>query len=228
MGLMAHTIDLEVQPRTITGKKVKKLRREGIIPGNVYGHGMESTAVQVEVKTLENVLKHATGTTLVNLKVGSAARRRPVFVRDVRYTMLRRVPEHVDFFAVRMDEAMRAAVPVVFRGEAPAAKNADYMLFHPVSEVTVSGLPGDLPEAIAVDVTGLTALDQTIYAKDLHLPENVTLLDDPEEIIIKVQLVRAAVEEEAPAEAEAPEGEAPAEGEQAAEGEGEGEAKPES
>jgi large subunit ribosomal protein L25 len=185
---MAHTIDLDVQPRTVLGKKVKQLRREGIVPGNVYGHGVESAAVQVEVKSLENVLKHATGTTLVNLRVGGG-RRRPVFVRDVRYSMLKRVPEHVDFFAVRMDEAMRAAVPVVFRGEAPAARNADYMLFHPVAQVNVSGLPTDLPEAIAVDVSGLEEVDQTIHARDLHLPENVTLLDDPDEIIVKVQLV---------------------------------------
>src|SRR5688572_5975674 len=166
MGSMAHTIDLEVQPRTVIGKKVKQLRRAGIVPGNIYGHGMESTSVQVDAKALESVLKHATGTTLVNLKLGGD-RRKPVFVRDVRYSMFRREAEHVDFFAVRMDEAMRAAVPVVFRGEAPASKNADYMLFHPVSQVNISGLPGDLPEAIAVDITGLIEVDDTIYAKDL-------------------------------------------------------------
>jgi large subunit ribosomal protein L25 len=217
MGPMAHTIDLDVQPRTVIGKKVKQLRREGIVPGNVYGHGVESAPVQVAVKTLENVLKHATGTTLVNLKVGGG-RGRPVFVRDVRYSMLKRVPEHVDFFAVRMDELMRAAVPVIFRGEAPASKNDDFMLFHPVAQVNVSGLPSDLPEAIAVDISGLEEVDQTIYARDLHLPENVTLLDDPDEIIVRVQMVRAAVEPETSAEAQAAADEASAEGEPAAEG----------
>jgi large subunit ribosomal protein L25 len=135
-------------------------------------------------------------------------------VRDVRYSILRHEPEHVDFFAVRMDEALRAAVAIVFRGEAPAARNADHMITHPVTSVTVSGLPADLPEAIAVDISGLVEADDTIYARDLRLPENVQLIDDPDEIIARVQLVRAAVEE--PAEAAAPEGEAPAEGEEAA------------
>jgi large subunit ribosomal protein L25 len=104
----------------------------------------------------------------------------------------------------------------VFRGEAPAARDADVMLFHPVSTVNVMGLPSDLPEAISVDVSGLAEVDDTIYARDLHLPENVQLLDDPDEIVIRVQLVKAAPVPE-PVEPEAPEGEAPAEGEQAAE-----------
>lgn len=198
------------------------LRRAGIVPANVYGHGMKSEPVQVDVKRLEGVLRHATGTTLVNLKVGDG-RSRAVFVRDVRYSLLRHVPEHVDFFAVRMDEAMRAAVPIVFRGEAPAARNADYMLFHPLSQLHVSGLPADLPEAIAVDISVLASVDQAIHAREVHLPANVTLLDDPDEIVVRVQMVRAALEPGAPAEAAASEGEAPAEGEQSAESTDKGE-----
>jgi large subunit ribosomal protein L25 len=213
---MAHTIDLDAEPRTVLGKQVKQLRRAGYVPANMYGHGLASTPLQVEAKALEQLLKHATPTTLVNLKVGRAARRRSVFVRDVRYSILRHEPEHVDFFAVRMDEPIRAAVPVAFRGEAPAARNADHMIAHPVTAVTVAGLPSDLPEAIAVDVSGLENADDTIYARDLPLPENVQLVDDPELIVARVQVVRAAVVE-APAEPVAPEGEAPAEGEQAAE-----------
>src|SRR6266545_3957474 len=133
---MAHTIDLSVEPRSILGKKVKRLRRAGYVPANMYGHGVESTPLQIEAKALENVLKHGTATTLINLKIGDA-RRRSVLVRDVRYSILRHEPEHVDFFAVRMDEALRAAVAIVFRGEAPAARDADHMITHPVTSVTV-------------------------------------------------------------------------------------------
>ncbi|HEV8634967.1 MAG TPA: 50S ribosomal protein L25 [Chloroflexota bacterium] len=212
---MAHTIDLDVEPRSILGKKVKRLRRVGYVPANLYGHGVRSTALQVEAKRLEGILKHATATTLINLRIGDARQRRSVLVRDVRYSVLRHEPEHVDFFAIRMDEPIRAAVPIVFRGEAPAARNADHMILHPVTTVNVSGLPTDLPEAIAVDVSGLAEVDDTIHARDLHLPENVQLLDDPDEIIAKVQLVRAALVEE-PVAPEAPAGEAPAEGERAA------------
>src|SRR5262245_5810904 len=211
---MPHTIDLDVEPRNVVGNKVKQLRRAGYVPANLYGHGVDSTPLQVEAKALEQLLKHATATTLVNLKVGTG-RRRSVFVRDVRYSILRHEPEHVDFFAVRMDEPIRATVPLVFRGEAPAARQADQIVLHPVTTVNVLGLPADLPEAIAVDVSGLVESDDAVHARDLHLPENVQLVDDPDEIVARVQLVRALVEE--PVEVEAPEGEAPAEGEVAAE-----------
>ena len=197
---MAHTIDLSAEPRSILGKKVKQLRAAGKVPANLYGHGIESTPIQVDSKALQEALRHATSTTLVNLKVGSRAKARPVFVRDVRYGLIKREPLHVDFFAVRMDEKMRAAVPLVFRGDAPAARDAELMLFHPVSSVQVEGLPGDLPEALAVDVSHLAEVDQTIYARDLQLPDGVTLLDDPDGLLVRVQMVRAAVEPVAAAE----------------------------
>lgn len=190
---MAHTIDLTVEPRTVTGKKVKVLRREGKIPGNVYGHGMDSTAVQVDVKTLEDALRHTSSTTLVNLRVG-AGRARPVFIRGVRWALLRRVPEHVDFFAVRMDEKMRATVSIVTRGDSPIAKSSDLMLQHAMTQIQVEGLPGALPEAIAVDVSHLSEVDQAIHARDLPLPEGVSLVGDPDELIVRVAMTRAAME----------------------------------
>ena len=175
------------------------------------GTSQDQTTVFRTRRGIEKTLFQAT---LVNLKVGSRAKARPVFVRDVRYGLIKREPLHVDFFAVRMDEKMRAAVPLVFRGDAPAARDAELMLFHPVSSVQVEGLPGDLPEALAVDVSHLAEVDQTIYARDLQLPDGVTLLDDPDGLLVRVQMVRAAVEPVAAAE-EAEEAEAA--GEEAAE-----------
>src|SRR5207244_12256837 len=117
------------------------------------------------------------------------------------YGWLKREPLRVDFFAVRMDEKSKASIPLGFRGEAPAARNAEMMLFHPVSRVQVEGLPTSLPEAIAIDVSRLEEVDQTLYARDLQMPEGVTLLDDPDELLVRVQMVRAAVEPVAPEEA---------------------------
>lgn len=205
---MAHVITLQAEPRTVAGKKVKQLRRQGIVPGNVYGDGIESMPVQVEMKALLEALRHATPTTLVDLTVGKAHQRRHVLVRHVQWELLKRVPTHVDFYSVRMDAKIKAQVAVVLRGESPAAKQADIMLLHPVAQVQVEGLPGDLPEAIEVDVSGLTEVDQTIYARDLPMPSGTTLLDDPDELIVKVQLTKAAIGTEAEAAAEA--GEAPA------------------
>jgi large subunit ribosomal protein L25 len=191
---VAHTIDLSAEPRSVVGKKVKQLRAAGKIPANLYGHGIESTAIQVDTKALQDVLRHATSTTLINLKVGSRALARPVFVRDVRWGLIKREPLHVDFFAIRMGEKMRATVPLVLSGESPVARSTELMLLHPYSSVPVEGLPGALPEALAVDISHLEESDQTIFARDIQLPEGVTLLLDPDELIVKVQMTRAALE----------------------------------
>jgi large subunit ribosomal protein L25 len=209
---MAHTITLQAEPRTVVGKKVKQLRRDGFVPANVYGDGIESMPVQVEMKALLTALRHATPTTLVDLTVGKAHQRRHVLVRDVQWELLKRIPTHVDFYSVRMDHKIKAAVAIVLRGESPAAKQSDVMLFHPVSQVQVEGKPGDLPEAIEVDVSGLTDVDQTIYARDLQMPHGTTLLDDPDELIVKVQLTKAAIGTEAEEAAAADEAAAIAEG----------------
>jgi large subunit ribosomal protein L25 len=200
---MPHTIELRAEPRTVVGKKVKQLRRQGLVPANVYGDGVESTPIQVEAKALQQSLAHATATTLVNLTLGESQARRQVLVRDVQWELLKHVPVHVDFYAVRMDAKVKAAVPIVLRGESPAAKHSDVILLHPVSALTVEGRPGDLPEVIEVDVSSLAEVDQAIYARDVPLPSGVTLADPPDELIVKVQLTRAAIEAEAEAAAEA-------------------------
>ncbi len=202
---MPHTIELRAEPRTVLGKKVKQLRRQGLVPANVYGDGVEPMPIQLDAKALQQALAHATATTLVDLTIGSSHFRRHVLVRDVQWELLKHVPIHVDFYAVRMDANIKAAVPIVLRGESPAAKQSDIMLLHPVAALNVAGRPGNLPEAIEVDVSGLTEVDQAIYARDIPLPSGVTLVDPPEELIVKVQPTRAAIEAEAAAEeAEAP------------------------
>lgn len=191
---MAHTLDLTAEARTVVGKKVKHLRREGKVPANLYGHGVDSTPIQVDAKALADTLRHSTATTLINLRIGEHSRPRPVFVRDVRWALMRHEAQHVDFFAVRMDEKMRATVQLVFRGESPAARSTELMLIHPLTSVQVEGLPGDLPESIPVDVSHLEEVDQSIHVRDLSLPEGVTVLADLDELIVKVTMTRAALE----------------------------------
>src|SRR5579885_2521101 len=133
---MPHTIELKAEPRTVLGKKVKQLRRQGLVPANVYGDGVEPMPIQLDAKALQQAL-----------------------ARDVQWELLKHVPSHVDFYAVRMDANIKAAVPIVLRGESPAAKQSDIMLLHPVAALNVAGRPGNLPEAIEVDVSGLTEVD---------------------------------------------------------------------
>ncbi|TAK23363.1 MAG: 50S ribosomal protein L25 [Chloroflexota bacterium] len=216
---MPHTIELSAEPRAEMGKgQVKALRRTGYVPANVYGGVSESMPIKVQAKALDGVLRHSSATTLIDLKVGSSAIRK-CFVRDVRYAPVKGAPLHVDFFAVNMDTRMRAIVQLVLRGESPAARGADVMLLALLSQVHVEGRPGDLPETIEVDVTGIVEVEQAIHVKDLKLPDGVAVLDDPETIVVKAQFMRAAA---AAAESEAEDSAAAGAGTGAAEAEAKG------
>lgn len=209
---MAHQqIELHAEPRTTVRKGLGALRRSGYIPGSIYGPGVEPIPIQVELKAFQGIAEHATPTTAIDLTVGSEAGPRSVFLKDVTWEAVTHRPLHLDFFAASRERPLRTAVPLAFTGEAPAARASDAMLLHPVTQVHVEGLPDNLPESIPVDLSSLTDTDQAIRARDLNLPPGVTLLDDPDELIARVQHIRAAAEE-APAEAkeEAAPTEAPA------------------
>ena len=189
---MPHQIELRAERRTALRKGLGALRRAGYVPGNVYGPGIESTPIQVDVKSFESIVHHATPATMISLTIGSEARPRTVYLQKVQWQFVKHEPFHLDFYAPNLDRPMRSSVPLAFHGESPAAKQSDAMLLHPTTQVHVEALPADLPEAIVVDLSGLTEVDQAIKAGDLHLPPGVTLLDDPDELIAKVQLVPRA------------------------------------
>jgi len=202
---MPHQLELRAEPRTVLRKRLGALRRSGYVPGNVYRPGMASIPVQVEAKAFEHVAAHATPTTMIDLTIGSEKKPRTVYLRAIQWQFTKREPFHLDFYAVNLQQPMRTAVPVVLHGEAPAAKISDQILLQVVPQLHVEALPANMPQAIVVDVSGLADPDQTIHVRDVHLPNGVTLLDNPDELLVKVQRVRGAVEEvPAAAEAEAP------------------------
>jgi large subunit ribosomal protein L25 len=192
---MAQQIELHAEPRTTLGKHLGALRRSGCVPGNVYGPAMESIPVQVAAKEFETVAARVTPTTMLHLFIGSEREPRMVYLQNIQWEPVRRQPLHLDFYAVNVKRHMRSAVLLAFHGEAPAAKSADATLLQPVSRVHVAALAESMPESIPVDLSVLTEVDQSIYARDLSLPEGVTLLDDPDELIARVQQARAAVAE---------------------------------
>jgi len=193
---LAKNLDLRVERRETVRKRLNELRRSGMIPANVYGHAMESIPIQIDRRSFESVVASATQSTLINLQLDGASDRQTVLVRDIQWDRLRGQPLHVDFFAVRPGDRVHAAVPVALHGQAPAARAQDVMLLQPIKEVHLDGSPTDLPNAIEVDVSGLTDVDQAIYARDLRLPASVTLLDNPDEVIVKVQRVARLAPEE--------------------------------
>jgi large subunit ribosomal protein L25 len=190
-------IELKTQKRTVLGKKVKSLRLEGLIPAVLYGHETESLPLQVEERELNRVLAQAGGHRLIALKIGRARKRRMALARDVQWDVISGKPLHIDFYAVVMTEKVTTEVPLVFVGEAPAAEAAaGVMVLQGLDGIEIECLPGDLIEAIEVDLSGLEEIDQAIYVKDLQVPPAVEILTDAEEMVAKVGWAAAEEVEE--------------------------------
>ena len=215
---MADAQKIAIRARDITGKKVQRLRRDGILPGVVFGLHKDSANVQVDMREFERGYRRWGNTTLVTLE-GLADGEQPALIHDVTRSTLNGQLLHVDFLRVSLTEKVHADVPIHFVGESPAVKGGA-VLVHAKSEVGVEAFPQDIPHAIEVDISGLLEIDDSIYVRDLKVDTSkVEIQDDGDDLLIRVVPVR--VEEEAPAPAAAAaEGEEAAEGAEAAEGEG--------
>lgn len=212
---MADRIELKAEPRSVLGKQVRALRRQGIVPANLYGHA-ESTALQLPEKEMEHALARAGRTQLLQLALDGDAST-TVLIKDFQRHPTRKSLLHVDFYRVAMTERLKIDVPIRFVGEAPAVKQFDASVFQALSILSAESLPGDLPEAIEVDVSVLEDLDAAIHVRDLAVPPGVTILTDPEELVVKLLPPVAEEEPEAAEEAETT-----AEGEPTAEGSAQG------
>jgi large subunit ribosomal protein L25 len=202
-------IELKVGNREILGKKVKYLRRRGITPVHVFGHGIESLALQCDTGELERVLGQAGQTRLITLKLAKEKKPRTVVVREYDRDWRRGELVHVDFYQVRMEEKIRLEVPLVLLGEAPALKSKDNMLEHELGTLTIECLPAKIPNSIEVDISSLIELDQAIRVKDVTLDKDITVLNNPDLVVAKIsprpveKIVEKVVEEAVAAEAEA-------------------------
>ncbi len=209
---MADRPRLAAERRTITGKAVAGLRKEGRLPGVVFGHGTESEPVTIDAHAFDQLRRRTGSSTLIDLVVDDG-KARPVLLNGIQVHPLTRRPIHVDLFVVRMTEELTVEVQLVADGIAPAAA-AGGSLVHPVSMVKARALPADLPETIHYDLGSLATFDDTITVADLVVPEGVTIQADPADVIARVLAPREA---EVVVVAEAPVEEAAAE-EPAAEG----------
>ena len=208
------TLTLTLSPRQVTGKKVKELRRKGMVPVHLYGRGVDSLALQVEHGELRRVLSRAGGTVPVTVEIDGQDGENICFVRQAQRHPVTEELLHVDFLRVDVTRLVRADVPVVLDGDAPAVRTLGGTLLQPFATLEVEALPMDMPEAFHVDVTGLEELYASLRIGDISIPENVTVLRDPDEMIARVVPPRIeeepepAVEEEL-VEGEVPEGEVP-------------------
>ena len=212
---------LAAEPRDVTGKAVKKLRNAGRLPAVVYGHGVDSTNVTIDAHEFDLLRKHVGPNALIDLSV-DGKKSDPVLIHDVQIHPVNRRPLHADLFLVRMTEELTVDVRLVATGESAAVVQLNGTLLHPTETIRIRALPDHLPQSIEYSVDSLVDFDAAVHVRDLIIPDDATLLTDPDEIIAKVQAPRIEVEEEPVVE----EGEEGAEGEAAegAEGAAEGEA----
>ena len=193
-------VELKVTPRDVVGKKVSRLRREGVIPANVYGHGLESVSIQVPKDDLVHVMRTAGRNEIVYLRL-DGDEPRPTFLRQVQRNPVTDAILHADFYQISLMEKVRMEVPVSLIGTAPAEQTHGGTLLHSLDSISVEGLPTDIPSVIEVDVSGLEEIDAAIHVAELSVPEGIAVLTDPEQVVAKiapphVEKVEEEVEEE--------------------------------
>ena len=175
-------MDLAAKTREITGKKVRALRKEGMIPAELYGHGIKNVHLTVASKEFNKIFKEAGSTSVVTLLVDKE--KRPAMIHDIGRDSVTGDIIYVDFHQIRMDEAITARVPFEFVGDAPAIKEKGAVLNKSMTEIEVEALPNNMPRSIVVDLSSLDDLDKTIYIKDLPQIKGVKFLIAPETAVV--------------------------------------------
>ena len=186
---------IKIEKRTVTGKQVKQLRRQGILPGVVYGHKIESYPVQMDRHSTTLLMRTITPTTLVTLDLNG--KKTKVIVRERNYDVVTGELLHLDFLAISMTEKLRAFVAIELVGEAPVLDAVPGSLInHVLNEIEIEALPADMPERLEVDISKLEAAEDVITVADLDLGDKITILTDESELVVSVAYVAEETEPE--------------------------------
>jgi large subunit ribosomal protein L25 len=189
---MAQQTTLEVAPRTILGKATKHLRRDGIIPGNIYGHKESSLAVQVNAAALDRLRRENGLRNIISLRMPGSA---PVtvLVRHIQHQPVSGQILHIDFSRASLGDAIESKVPLHFVGEAPGVKVLGGTLLHLLEALPITYKVSEIVEYIEADISGLTEIGAIFYARDVQLPAGAKLLIDLDEPIAKISAPRGEV-----------------------------------
>jgi large subunit ribosomal protein L25 len=194
-------VDLRAQLRHSGRHAVRELRDQQMVPAVVYGQGIATEPVAVNNRELHKALVRA-GTGLITLHVGE---REPlkVLAREVQHHPYKHHVQHVDFQAVSMTETLHVRVPILLEGSSPVLARAGMILIHNIEAIEVECLPNDIPQHLTASLDKLQSEDDSIFVRDLAVPERVKLLVDGNHVVASVAISRAEVEAEAPAEGQA-------------------------
>lgn len=184
---------ITAEPRTIVGKKVKQLRRTGMIPAVIYGQ-KESVNIQLENLALRRLLRQAGSTHLIDVSLGKS--KRIVLVREIQSHVTRGDLVHVDFIEVDMKVLIKAEADLVAVGESKPATEGLGVVTLALRFVEIESLPDALVSEIEVDLTRIQTPDDVIYVGDLVTPEGVMILTDPETTVARFEYEKLAEEEE--------------------------------
>jgi len=187
-------IDLELQSRDVYGKKVKLLRKVGIIPVHLYGAGVESRSLQCQAPKLIHVLSAAGGSTPISITITGESGKQLAFAREVQWDPIRDDIIHVDLLVADTSRKVSAQVTIVLVGESEGARSVGGTVVHQLRTLDVEALPLEMPSQLEIDLSVLTEPDGVVRAGDIELPENVTRLTDAEFVIVRVELPRVEVE----------------------------------
>lgn len=213
-------IPLKAQKRSVLGRKVKTLRKEGIIPAHVFGKKVKTEHIQVVQGEFTKVFEKSGETGIIDLTIDS--KKKPVLVKNVQYHPVSDDLLHIDFYQVNLSEKVKVDVPLEIVGEAPAAHKKIGLLLTPVSELEIEALPTDLPENIEVNVEDLDEVGKEIKVKDLKIDRSkVEIHADDELVVAQIGEMVTKEMEAAEAEIEAEQAETATEGAEEAQVEGE-------
>ncbi len=186
-------IIIKVEKRSVTGKQVNQLRRQGLLPAVVYGYKVDSYPIQMDRHSTSLLMKRITPTTLVSLDLDG--KKTKAIVRDRNYDVVTGELLHLDFLAISMTEKLKAYVALELTGDAPVLDEVPGSLVnHILNEIEIEALPNDMPERIEVDITGLATAEDLITVADLNLGDKITVLTDENEVIVSISYVAEEVE----------------------------------
>jgi large subunit ribosomal protein L25 len=194
-------LNLKAARRDILGKKSRFLRRQGVTPAHIFGHGIESLALQCDTAELKRIISQGGTTRLIDINIEAETKSRRVFIREIQKDELSGQLLHVDFYQVKLTEKITAEIPIVLVGEAPATKSKDNIIEQVLNQLEVSCLPDKIPPRIEVGLASLKEAGDAIHVRDVALDPDIAVAADPGQLIVKVSKIKIAVEKEAVAEA---------------------------
>lgn len=198
---------LKATRRTVTGKQVGALRRQGQLPAVIYGHRLEPIALMLDAHDAGRMLSRISSSQLVNIEL--EGKEYPALVREKQRNYIKGNLTHVDFLAVSLTEKLRASVGIELTGVSPAVKDFDAILVTGLTALDIECLPGDLPEKAVVDISALAHIGDAIHVSDVALWENVEILSGMDEMIVIATAPRVEAAEEVVAPVVEAEGEQP-------------------